>query len=111
MPAWYTADTPEAQQRVRAAWADAPVQNAELLGMLLTVARGQVLGYGIEAPEPEVPDRFVLAQLMQARNLWNAGRTTGDGEVGSDGFVFRPMPLDKTIRLVIRPIDGKPHAL
>lgn len=59
----------------------------------------------------QVPDRFVLAQLMQARNLWNAGRTTGDGDVGPDGFVFRPMPLDKTIRLVIRPIDGKPHAL
>ena len=63
------------------------------------------------APVPSVPDNWVLAQLMQARNLWNAGRVTGDGEVGPDGFTFRPMPLDKTIRLVIRPIDGKPHAL
>ena len=225
MADWYSSDSAGAQQRVRGAWSDAPVQNAELLGFLLNTARTQVIEFGEESiplappvfdPEeltfsdgtkvtlsrtadivtmdavagtnpaalavakpipaafqprgnvgayianstnvggpgawfvvvselpaalgvmgvlpgaiaagpwapfsaewladpagavPTIPDNWVLAQLMQARNLWNAGRTTGDGEVGPDGFTFRPMPLDKTIRLVIRPIDGKPHAL
>ncbi|MGB3375925.1 MAG: hypothetical protein WBA87_12415 [Microbacterium sp.] len=58
-----------------------------------------------------VPARYVYAQLQQARNLWNSGRTTGEGDVGPDGFVFRPYPLDKTIKQIIRPVDGKPHVL
>jgi hypothetical protein len=118
MVTWYTADTAEAQQRVKAAWVDAPVQNAELLGMLLTVARDQVIAFAPSpAPQPpeepvtDPPDRYVLAQLMQVRNLWNAGRVTGDGETGAEGFTFRPYPLDNTIKAVIRPIDWKPHVL
>lgn len=213
MSTWYTADTPAAQLRVKGAWADAPVHNAELLGMLLSVAKYQVLEFAPEAAPPPVyepatltwangqkitfsrdadtvtavvdptavtgaldhtakpfpaahfgprwsvslfwlaapeyqvavgdtqiniitispnvapfpaatvqwlgeaatgdgvPDNYVLAQLMQVRNLWNAGRTTGDGEVGADGFVFRPYPLDNTIKAVIRPINWSPHVL
>lgn len=118
MVAWYTADTPEAQARIKAAWPDAPIQNAELLGMLLSVARLQVTTFAPapapippEEPVPDPPDHYVLAQLMQVRNLWDAGRVTGDGETGADGFTFRPYPLDNTIKAVIRPIDWKPHVL
>lgn len=118
MVTWYTAEDAAAQQRVKAAWVDAPVQNVELLGMLLSVARDQVLAFAPapapqppEEPVPDPPDRYVLAQLMQVRNLWNAGRVTGDGETGAEGFTFRPYPLDNTIKAVIRPIDWKPHVL
>lgn len=118
MSTWYTAAPEEQVARIRGAWPDAPVQNLELLGMLLDVAREQVVAFGpAPAPVPpgeEVPGpppRFVLAQLMQVRNLWNAGRVTGDGEVGPEGFTFRPYPLDNTIKAVIRPIDWKPHVL
>lgn len=56
------------------------------------------------------PARYVYAQLQQATNLWNAGRVSGDGQVGPDGtqFVFTPRPLDKTIRQIIRPMSGAP---
>jgi hypothetical protein len=112
---WYTAEDGEQVQRIRGAWVDAPVQNVELLQMLLDVAREQVIAFAPAPapvppgePVPGPPPRYVLAQLMQVRNLWNAGRTTGDGEVGPEGFTFRPYPLDNTIKAVIRPIDWKP---
>jgi len=115
MSTWYTAESSEEQTRIRGAWPDAPVQNKELLGMLLDTAREQVLAFApAPAPLPEVgpapgpPPRYVLAQLMQVRNLWNAGRVNGDGDTGGEGFTFRPYPLDNTIKAVIRPIDWKP---
>ena len=52
------------------------------------------------------PVRFVLAQLQQARNLWDAGTANQDGGIGPDEFRFVPRPLDKTIRSLIRPVSG-----
>ncbi|HWK27424.1 MAG TPA: hypothetical protein VNS09_12725 [Solirubrobacter sp.] len=141
MPDWYTVDSEEAQQRLLGAWRDAPLINLELTGMILDVARGQVLQYGAELLDPleqlaedvaslgydqetidnvlalldgepfAPPVRYVYAQLQQAKNLWNAGRGNEDGEIGEGGFTFTPRPLDKTIRGIIRPVDGKPHVL
>lgn len=113
--AWYTPD-PTGQARLVAAWAGAPVENTEVCNLILTTAKEQVLEY---APAPGPDDdwettpraRFVLAQLQQARNLWNAGNAAGDGETGPDGFTFRPFPLDRTIKAVIRPISGVMHVL
>lgn len=110
---WFTAGD---EERLVAAWADAPIENAETLGYLLSTARDQVIEY---APAPSAeedwdeapPDRFVYAQLQQAINLWNAGRVTETGDLGDGGFSFTPRPLDKTIRQIIRPVDGKPHVL
>lgn len=59
---------------------------------------------------PAVPRRYVYAQLQQARNLWLAGRTDQNGDIGGE-YSFTPRPLDKTIRDIIRPVDGKPHVL
>lgn len=109
MATWYSASTPEEQQRLLAAWADAPISNAELCEYIVNTARLQVLEYApapVEGGPTDPPFNYVLAQLQQARNLWNAGRVTGEGEVGADGFVFRPYPLDKTIKQMIRPIAG-----
>ena len=112
MATWYSVATPEEQTRLVAAWRDAPIENEELCGSLLEVARGQVVAYAPEPAEDADPDdppvNYVYAQLQQAKNLWNAGRVTGDGDVGGEGFIFTPRPLDKTIRSIIRPIDGKP---
>ena len=116
MATWYSVATPEEQTRLAAAWQDAPIENVELCSSLLEVARGQVVAY---APAPgedddldnSPPTNYVLAQLQQATNLWNAGRVSSSGEVGTDTFSFTPRPLDKTIRTIIRPIDGKPHVL
>lgn len=121
MTTWYTVegDTPEAataaQERLLGAWADAPLEDLETCEMILDVARDQVIQYAPapaildeDEPEPDPPSRYVYAQLQQAKNLWNAGRVSSDGVIGDGSYTFTPRPLDKTIRGIIRPIDGKP---
>lgn len=141
MVQWYSATGEDAQERLIEAWPEAPLHQAELCTMLLEVAQEQVIAFAptpgtAEASVSAVlerfglshklvdvlavleldtlddpPSRYVYAQLQQATNLWNAGRVSGDGTVGDGAFVFSPRPLDKTVRGIIRPMDGKPHVL
>lgn len=116
---WYTTAGTPAQQRLTAAWEDAPIENLDLCGMLLGVARTQVVAYAPAADDlsrwitvqdfaAAPPEELVYAQLQQAKNLWNAGRANGDGSVGGE-FSYTPRPLDKTIQSIIRPTDVKPR--
>lgn len=116
MAAWYSVDAPDEVTRLVGAWRDAPIENEEVMGFILGVAREQVLDFGPTLPVvpegqavPDPPDRFVYAQLQQATNLWNAGRVSGDGDVGEGGFSFTPRPLDRTIKNIIRPPKGRPR--
>lgn len=112
MADWYSVTDADAQTRLLAAWGDAPIENLELTGLILETAQEQVVSYAPAlADDAPIPNRWVYAQLKQAENLWNAGRVSGNGEVGVEQFTFTPRPLDKTIRGIIRPIDGKPHVL
>lgn len=112
---WYGVGDQAAQARLVAAWPDVPVENLETLAFLLSTARAQVIA-AAPAPltgeniETDPLDRYVLAQLQQTINLWNAGRVTQDGTLGDGGYVFTPRPLDKTIRGMIRPPIGRPRA-
>lgn len=133
---WYsvtnTADpTPEeedARDRLMAAWPDAPIENLEVLSMVLLTARDQVIAYaptptGEPTPSVEdgyivildpdaVPARHVYAQLRIAILLWNDGRMGSMGDIGPDGYSFTPTPIaTKQIRAIIRPPDIKPHVL
>lgn len=116
---WYGVEDTPAQQRLVAAWQDAPIENLELCGMLLDTAREQVIEYApapsisvvdgyITATTDALPSRYVYAQLQQAKNLWNAGRVNGDGQIGGD-FTYVPRPLDKTIQSIIRPTNVRPR--
>ena len=115
MANWYKTDTPTRVERIEKAWTDAPTTNLEICELIFETAREQVIEYA-PAPLPgediqAAPKlRYVYAQLQQARNLWLAGRTDANGEIGGE-FTFTPRPLDKTIRDIIRPVDGKPHVL
>lgn len=131
---WY--DMSDHGDRISGAWSDAPVENEELLGMLLDVARVQVLAFAEEGEPaeqvalllenlgytaeqitavltvlgetaPEPPARYVLAQLQQTKNLFLAGK----GTAGPDGFEFSPRPLDKDIQRIIRPRSGAVNVL
>lgn len=118
MVTWYSVDTEREQARLLAAWDDAPIENLETCAMLLEVAREQVTAYAPAPapvpsgePVPAPPARYVYAQLMQAKNLYNAGTVTSSGDLGEGGYTFTPRPLDKTVRQIIRPVDGRPHVL
>lgn len=110
---WYTVADEAAQQRLVAAWEDVPIENLEVLGMILSTAQRQVIAYAPaldpDNPADEYPDDYAYAQLQQTINLWNAGRTDGDGLVGAEGFTFTPRPLDRTIRQIIRPVSMAPN--
>lgn len=103
---WYNVDTPAAVARIEGVWDDAPTDNLDFCDLIFETAREQVIAYAPTPAEGETyPRRMVYAQLQQARNLWLAGRTDANGDMGGD-FSFTPRPLDKTIRTIIRPIQG-----
>ena len=57
-----------------------------------------------------IPTRYALAQLMQAKNMWNAGRVDASGGIGDGGdFVIRPVPLDWHVKQLLRPKRGAPR--
>lgn len=139
MVTWYSVDTQPEQARLLLAWDDAPIENLETCAMLLGVARLQVLEYAPEVDLPtdlavvllrygavdrladvlallgeavnNPPFNYVYAQLQQAKNLHNAGTVNSSGDIGEGGFTFTPRPLDRTVKQIIRPVDGKPHVL
>lgn len=133
MATWFITGAGASLEDAHAAFPELPIENVELAGMLLDVAREQVLAFaaddeptvqvadllknlgveeaviaqvitllGFEATEPGIPTRYVYAQILQAKNLWFAGK----GEDGPEGFTFSPRPLSKDIQRIIRPTSG-----
>jgi hypothetical protein len=99
---WHTLDT------AREAWTDAPYEDDELQE-LLDVARVQCLTYAPGEPTSQmVPLRYRMAQLMQARNLWNASRQDPGGEIGGEGFAVRVFPMDWAVKNLLRPKSAVP---
>ena len=100
---WHTLDT------ARDDWRDAPGFDAWLYELLWT-ARNDVIAFAPPlAANSRPPLNYRRAQLMQARNLWNAGKVDpASGAVGEDTFVLRPFPLDWTVKQVLRPKRGVP---
>ncbi|WP_457100317.1 head-tail connector protein [Microbacterium sp. P5_E9] len=108
MAGWLTLD------EARDWWREAP-DDDELLQLYLNNAANQVLAYGPQstadaiAAGGEVPDNYRLAQLSQTRNVWNAVKSDpSTGGIGDEGFVFRPFPMDWTVKAIIRPQRAKP---
>lgn len=122
-PSWHTVTT------ARDEWVDAPVDEVGL-ATLLTVAKNDVISYAPKFTDPDtgvvslgyidpvsgiisavtdntVPADYRLAQLMQARNTWNANKVDpSNGQMGDDTFVMRPFPLDWFVKQLIRPNRG-----
>lgn len=104
---WYTVG------EAREYWRDAPYEDDDVQ-QLLDVAQFHVLEYGPDRVAADiaatgcVPVNYRLAQIMQARNLWNASKTDPAGTIGDGSFEIRPFPLDWTIKQIIRPKSAKP---
>lgn len=98
---WHTLDS------IREEWPDAAQVEDRQLHELLWVAQSAVEAY---APTftGRPPTDYRKAQAMQARNVWNSSAVAPSGEVGAEGFVIRPFPLDWQIRQLLRPKRGIP---
>lgn len=99
---------------IRLSWRDAPRSDIVLYN-LLSVARSQVEAWAIPVPETDPPTltrpstNLVVAQGMQARNIWNAIKTDPSTfGIGEGEFVIRPFPMDPVVKDLIRPKSPKP---
>lgn len=94
---WLTLD------RARLDWADAPLDDV-FLYRILQAAKEQCIEYAPAlAAGSVVPARYVQAQAMQARALYQSVIANQNDTVGVDGFAVRVFPLDFTIRALLRP--------
>lgn len=100
---WHTIET------ARADWPSAPGFDA-WLHVLLETAKQQVLDYAPAlAAGQHPPANYQHAQLLQARNSWNAAMVDpSTGGLGEDSFIITPHPLDWHIKQVLRPKRAVP---
>lgn len=100
---WYTLPA------ARADWQGAPLEDGRLHD-LLVVARHQCLEFAPTlADDTPIPAHYRQAQLMQARNIWNATKTDpGGSTLGPEGFSVPVFPLDWAVQQMLRPRRGKP---
>jgi hypothetical protein len=110
MAIWHTVES------ARDEWPDAPTDYGDggddSLESLLAVAKEAVIAYAPAVDEEltTIPDGYRLAQLMQARNVWNSQKvsTAGDFDGGQYG-ISASYPLDWQVRQLIRPKQGRPR--
>lgn len=111
MASWHTLESARDQ------WVDAPLDDATL-SELLEVARDAVLAYaptlddsllvdedGYVTPvvPDEVPTSYRHAQLMQARNVWNASYASPTGDLDGGSYSLTTFPLDWQVKQLLRP--------
>lgn len=93
---------------IRARWEDAPLDD-DVLQSMLDAAHEQVVAYAPVLPaDAEVPRRYVEAEVLQVRALWNAHERDGDVLGYGDGFAVRVRPLGQDVKSLLRPRRGVP---
>lgn len=102
MATWHTIESARDQ------WVDAPLDD-EQLTELLEVAKDAVLAYApsaedIDPEDPdEIPTRYRVGQLMQARNVWNSSMASPTGDLDGASYGLTTFPLDWQVKQLIRP--------
>lgn len=94
----------------RALWRDAPADDT-LLRVYLDAAQAAVIAYApdedawsIYEQVPELP--FALAQVMQARSIYNANQASPSGAFDGSGYGLTTVPLDWQVKQLLRPQRG-----
>ena len=99
---WYTLDA------ARREWPGAPEDDARLFDLLAS-ARLQVTEYAPDLDGAAVPVNYRAAELLQARNIWNASQTDPNGgQMNADGYSVPVYPLDWTVKQMLRPKRAVP---
>lgn len=85
-------------------WPDAVMMAPASLEALLTVAHETCEAYAPKLAEGgEVPARYVMAQILQARAIWQMQRQGPGDQFSPEGFSIAIYPLDARIRQMLRP--------
>jgi hypothetical protein len=81
----------------------------EGLGLYLHAAYEQCLEFlphdaeGAPVVPDPVPERLVLAQVMQARALYRSAVAGSGDRIGPDGMTITVFPMDWTVKNLLRP--------
>ena len=120
MAEWHTVASARDQ------WVDAPYDEDggdDTLTELLDVAASAVLafapivpdtytvteeGYIVPVADAWIPNSYRVAQLMQARNVWNSQKASPSGAFDGSDYGITAYPLDWQIRQLLRPKHGVP---
>jgi hypothetical protein len=117
MAKWLTANDAQLLQDL---WPDVPMVD-EVCNLYLNAAKSACLAYAPALPEPSVlvdggyvvleeepsiPDEWVLAQVMQARNTYNAAKASPSGGFDGSGYGISAHPLDWQVKQLLRPERG-----
>lgn len=100
---WVDPDTVEAH------WPDAVLVDPAGLDSLLKVAYETCSAYAPAVPPLEdgtagvVPERYKVAQILQARAVWAMQRQSPGETFDGAGFSVAVYPLDARIRAMLRP--------
>lgn len=77
------------------------------LSLYLDAAREACLEYApVLAEGAPLPASYPLAQVMQARNLWNAGAASPGGDFDGSSYGLSAHPLDWQVKQLLRPRRG-----
>ena len=106
---WLTVEDP----RLADLWPAGLDLDTPALAALLASAADQCAAF---APAPAldatglaiIPDRWAVAQAMQARALAQAGYATQGDQLGGYGERVTVWPMDWTVKALLRPKRGRP---
>lgn len=88
----------------RREWTTGAPADDVLLYQFLESAKAACIAYAPAIPvDVRIPIPFRQAQLMQARNLFNALKTTPGESQDGELFIIRPYPLDNFVKTLLRP--------
>lgn len=98
--------TPET---ARPLWRDTPADDAAA-ALYLNAAAEQCFAYAPPLPAGTpvgmVPETWFLAIVMQARNIYNAGKAAPSGDFDGSGYGVVTFPLDWQVKSLLRPQRG-----
>jgi len=95
-----------------AEWRDALGLDPDDLARYLQAAYEQCAAYAPALAEgAEIPARYTLAQVMQARALYRSVLAGSGDQIGPDGMAVTVYPMDRVVKGLLRPRTGRPVVL
>ena len=88
-------------------WIDAEGMDDDQLQELLDVAQIQCEAYAPSVTAP-VPLNYRMAQLLQARALWQSVVSDPNGQLDAGGYTVQVYPMDRNVKALLRPATGIP---
>ena len=83
-------------------WPDAP--DGEALTAILESAQDQCVDFAPTlVPDAEIPARYKVALVMQARAMYRSLIAGSGDQIGPDGLTVTVWPMDRTVKALLRP--------